>query len=319
MDQNPLISIVVPVYKVESYLDECVESLIKQTYKKLEIILVDDGSPDHCPAMCDAWMARDSRIKVIHKRNGGLPDARNAGISVATGRWLLFIDSDDVVPDCFVEALAAAAQDENVLVVSGMTRFQHRVPFYTQTAVTPQPCQKALTPVRGGLYCCGALYSNAKVQSIDLRFDKTLRNIEDVAWNGIYLRYISKVVYVDVPYFYRMNPNSITSKCVDYVWQVASWIAARRSIMNWFAKKPLTDEQRKEVSGMFRHCQNNIHGECVAGNISYGQLHAMEKESSAQYDMAFVPLPERWMIHHCPKLYHGIYTWLLRIKKAIRK
>ena len=133
------------------------------------------------------------------------------------------------------------------------------------------------------------------------------------------MRYISKVVYVDVPYFYRMNPNSITSKCVDYVWQVASWIAARRSIMNWFAKKPLTDEQRKEVSGMFRHCQNNIHGECVAGNISYGQLHAMEKESSAQYDMAFVPLPERWMIRHCPKLYHGIYTWLLRIKKAIRK
>ena len=85
------------------------------------------------------------------------------------------------------------------------------------------------------------------------------------------------------------------------------------------AENPLTEGQRKEVSGMFRHCQNNIHGECVAGNISYGQLHAMEKEHSAQYDMTYVSVPERWMIRRCPKLYYGIYTLLLRIKKAIRK
>lgn len=93
----PLISVIVPVYHVEKYLDKCVQSIVDQTYQNLEIILVDDGSPDNCPAMCDAWAARDSRIKVIHKPNGGLSDARNAGMAVATGEYIGFIDGDDYV------------------------------------------------------------------------------------------------------------------------------------------------------------------------------------------------------------------------------
>lgn len=94
---TPLISVIVPVYKVEKYLDRCVQSIVDQTYRNLEIILVDDGSPDNCPVMCDAWAERDSRIKVIHKKNGGLSDARNAGMAVATGSFMGFIDSDDYV------------------------------------------------------------------------------------------------------------------------------------------------------------------------------------------------------------------------------
>ena len=93
----PLISLIVPVYKVEKYLDRCVQSIVDQTYSNLEIILVDDGSPDHCPAMCDAWAAKDSRIRVIHKKNGGLSDARNAGMAVATGTYMGFVDSDDYI------------------------------------------------------------------------------------------------------------------------------------------------------------------------------------------------------------------------------
>lgn len=83
MEQEPLVSIIIPVYKVEKFLDECVASVAAQTYANLEILLVDDGSPDNCPAMCDAWAARDPRIRVIHKPNGGLSDARNAGIAEA--------------------------------------------------------------------------------------------------------------------------------------------------------------------------------------------------------------------------------------------
>ena len=93
--EAPLISVIVPVYKVEKYLDRCVQSIADQTYRNLEIILVDDGSPDNCGAMCDTWAEKDSRIRVIHKENGGLSDARNAGMAVATGEFVGFVDSDD--------------------------------------------------------------------------------------------------------------------------------------------------------------------------------------------------------------------------------
>lgn len=92
-----LVTVVVPVYKVEKYLDRCVESIINQTYRNLEIILVDDGSPDCCPQMCDTWAERDPRIKVIHKENGGLSDARNAGLDVSKGKYIVFVDADDYV------------------------------------------------------------------------------------------------------------------------------------------------------------------------------------------------------------------------------
>ena len=97
MEETALISVIVPVYKVEAYLDRCVQSIVDQTYRNLEIILVDDGSPDNCGAMCDAWAEKDSRIKVIHKENGGLSDARNAGMAIATGEYMGFVDSDDYI------------------------------------------------------------------------------------------------------------------------------------------------------------------------------------------------------------------------------
>lgn len=319
MDNNALVSIIVPIYKVEKYLDECVASLVNQTYANLEIILVDDGSPDNCPAMCDAWKMRDSRINVIHKTNGGLPDARNAGICNATGQFLLFIDSDDMIAPCFVENLVKYSHKGQFLVVSSVVRFRDELPAQKKTELLSKKCTKNLAAVRGGMYACGVLYSRELVDSIGLRFDVSLRNLEDVTWNAIYLRYISEVIHVDVPYFYRMNPTSITSKCSDYKWQIASWIAARRSIMNWFADKTLTDDQRKEVTGMFRHCQNNIHAECVAGNISYAELHSMECEPSALFDQSLVSAPERFVMKRFPKLYYGIYTLMLRVKNVIRK
>lgn len=104
-----MISVIIPVYRVEPYLDRCVQSIVEQTYTNLEIILVDDGSPDHCPAMCDAWAERDSRIKVVHKKNGGLSDARNAGMKLATGEYIVFVDSDDWVSDRYVQELYEAA------------------------------------------------------------------------------------------------------------------------------------------------------------------------------------------------------------------
>lgn len=103
--EKALISVVVPVYKVEKYLKRCVESIVKQTYDNLEIILVDDGSPDGCPEICDQYAEKDARIHVYHKSNGGLSDARNVGIEKATGKYITFVDSDDYVSCDYVEYL----------------------------------------------------------------------------------------------------------------------------------------------------------------------------------------------------------------------
>ncbi len=102
---NPLISVIVPVYNVEKYLDRCVESIVNQTYKNLEIILVDDGSPDNSGALCDEWAKKDTRIRVFHKENGGLSDARNAGTDYAEGDFITFVDSDDYILPQYVECL----------------------------------------------------------------------------------------------------------------------------------------------------------------------------------------------------------------------
>ena len=112
-----LISVIVPVYKVEAYLDRCMQSIVNQTYSNLEIILVDDGSPDRCGAMCDAWAEKDSRIKVIHKENGGLSDARNAGMSIANGEYIAFVDSDDWVHPEYLSLLHRAARVYGVTMV----------------------------------------------------------------------------------------------------------------------------------------------------------------------------------------------------------
>lgn len=107
------LSIIVPVYKVEQYLDKCVESILAQTFTDYEIILVDDGSPDNCGQMCREWERRDGRIRTIHKENGGLSDARNAGIDIAKGDYIGFVDSDDYIkPDMF-EVLVANLERNN--------------------------------------------------------------------------------------------------------------------------------------------------------------------------------------------------------------
>jgi len=106
-----LISVVVPMYKVEAYLERCIQSLVDQTYTDLEILLVDDGSPDRCGEICDEWAKKDARIRVIHKKNGGLSDARNAGLVQATGEYIGFVDSDDRIEPRMYELLYKAMQE----------------------------------------------------------------------------------------------------------------------------------------------------------------------------------------------------------------
>ena len=112
-NENPLISIVIPVYKVEKFLGRCVESVVNQTYKNLEIFLIDDGSPDNCPQICDEWAEKESRIKVIHLENAGVANARNTALKQISGDYVGFVDSDDYVePDMYEKLLDTALKND---------------------------------------------------------------------------------------------------------------------------------------------------------------------------------------------------------------
>lgn len=113
MKMKPKVSVILPIYKVEKYLDRCMHSLLNQTLKDIEIIMVDDGSPDNCPSMCDQYVKEDSRVKVIHKQNAGLGFARNSGLEIATGDYIAFVDSDDYVSVTAFEILLKVALEEN--------------------------------------------------------------------------------------------------------------------------------------------------------------------------------------------------------------
>jgi glycosyltransferase involved in cell wall biosynthesis len=135
MQPDCLVSIIVPVYKVEKYIRQCIESIIGQTYTNLEILLVDDGSPDSCGDICDEYAEKDVRIKVIHKKNGGLSDARNAALDVCKGDYLMFVDSDDWVESDYCEkALKAAVENHVSCVVFGVNNIvDETVAFYSKT------------------------------------------------------------------------------------------------------------------------------------------------------------------------------------------
>lgn len=112
-----LVSVIVPIYNVEAYLERCVESILQQTYEHIEIILVDDGSPDRCGSMCEEYAKKDNRIKVLHKKNGGLSDARNAGLEMAKGKYVLFVDSDDLIKKELVESCVQTAEKNSSDIV----------------------------------------------------------------------------------------------------------------------------------------------------------------------------------------------------------
>lgn len=128
---TPTVSVVVPVYRVEKYLDKCVGSICAQTFADFELILVDDGSPDNCPALCDAWAQKDPRIRVIHQKNGGLSAARNSGIEAALGQYLLFIDSDDYIEPDMLRQLVCAAQRSGAQMTLCSLRYEDElgIPF----------------------------------------------------------------------------------------------------------------------------------------------------------------------------------------------
>lgn len=218
-DEKYLISVIVPVYNVEKYLDECVESIINQTYKNLEIILVDDGSPDHCPDMCEKWAEKDSRIKVVHKKNGGLSSARNAGLDVAQGDYIGFIDSDDFIDNDMFEMLLNNALEYSAEVSRCSYRFFEDGKFVDSNEENDEIAIYTSAEATDGLKYSGYLTSIAcnklflKKAVADIRFDETLFSCEDTVFVYQVYKNVHKVVCQDVAkYTYRIHTNHLTTK-----------------------------------------------------------------------------------------------------------
>lgn len=215
---DPKVSVIIPVYKVEEYLDECVKSVVLQTYDNIEILLVDDGSPDKCPEMCDRYSLEDSRIKTFHKKNGGLSSARNYGIENATGQYLFFVDSDDYLDHDVIKKLVEDIQekDADISVAKISTKEDDVIePFDTQSDYI-----RSATPCISGneylsLILRGAI-ENAAWNKLYRRnlFDNVRfregRNNEDFLMFFELCRIANAVSFIDYyGYYYRQRANSI--------------------------------------------------------------------------------------------------------------
>ncbi|MCH9275520.1 glycosyltransferase family 2 protein [Bifidobacterium amazonense] len=222
MDENTLVSVIVPVYKVERYLDECVAGIVGQTHRRLEILLVDDGSPDGCPAMCDAWAAKDDRIRVIHKTNGGLSDARNAGLAQATGECIYFVDSDDAVAPQLIEHCLAAMRehDADLVMFQFDTISENGAPLISDYKHNDFDQVMVMTPVEGikaqlKADIDGYFWSFLAAAPIykDHAFSFPVgRKIEDMARICNVIGESRRIVRIpEVLYHYRLRGGSITS------------------------------------------------------------------------------------------------------------
>lgn len=281
MENNCLVTIVVPVYNVERYLDDCVRSIVDQSYDNLEIILVDDGSTDSSGKKCDNWDSVDKRIKVIHQDNLGLSGARNTGISIAKGDYIAFIDSDDYIHRDYVKSMYEACLDNNVqLCVCGILEtiddvdtaspYEGKVELVNQEQLFDQ-----LYTIRNVETVSAANKLYAIELFDDIRYPVGRRH-EDEATIHYIIEKVSTAAWIGFPmYYYRQTPNSITRqtyniKMLDELWskevrldffrgrgmsdlyQKALYVYCSRIISHIEMMKDYTDEEFKSASQHYK-------------------------------------------------------------------
>lgn len=218
---KPRITIIVPVYKVEKYLEKCVESVINQTYKNIEIILVNDGSPDNCPYICDKYARKDQRIKVIHKKNGGLSDARNVGLDEAKGEYVLFVDSDDYIElnscEKFIDIIGNKSPD---IVVGNAKRLENNKIYYMKHRLntgrhTINGKKFLETELKAGTMYMAAwlnLYRKSFLLDNKLKFSVGLLHEDEEFTPRAFLK-ADSVMSTDLDFYnYIIRENSITTR-----------------------------------------------------------------------------------------------------------
>lgn len=278
MSENPLVSVIVPVYNVEEYLNECIESIVNQTYTELNIILVNDGSEDNSLQICRKWEKKDRRIIVIDQKNQGVSKARNAGLKRAMGNYVIFVDADDFIDLTAIEFLVKN-REQHILPGLAIDRFLEK----NEKGSKPQKVTenfRDLMDRRSGYFCWGILYDIEIIKKYHIVFPERIENLEDVIWNIIYGIHVENTILIEkAQYHYRNREGSITSKCKDYEWQIECWI----KVLNVLDSVEINKEKKKYLKQEKRRCRNNLFAEVYCGNVSWKNFaHICEKNQSQQ-------------------------------------
>ena len=242
---NNLISVIVPVYNVKPYIDKCMQTILSQTYSNLEIILVDDGSTDGSSDVCDTYAASDSRIKVIHKENGGLSSARNAALDIATGDYIGFVDSDDYIHVQMFEKLIDASKKSDCEISicahyteKGNTLYIDEPVFDNEIIYTPNDAQKTLIEdINIRSYAWDKLYKANLFEGVRYPVG---RNYEDIATTHILFSKAKKICHIpQYLYYYQIREGSISNHPSLEKWQktVQILLSVRRNAITSLLKE----------------------------------------------------------------------------------
>ena len=258
-----LISVIVPIYRVEPYLDRCIRSLVDQTYYNLEIILIDDGSPDKCPEICDEWEKKDHRIKVIHKENGGLSDARNAGMQIMTGDYVSYIDSDDWVSGNMYEKMLYKIKEQKADIcecqfqkTSGDIKNDIQQQTDNVNVLNKKEALKAVIEEKINPVVWNKIYKREIVEG--LFFEKGRCN-EDEFFTYKAIDKADKIIQIqDVCYYYFFREDSIINE--TYNIKRLDGLEARYQRMNYLEKYPEVYgiAKRRLVFNCMYHYQKGI-------------------------------------------------------------
>ncbi len=227
----PKVSVIVPVYKVEKYLNRCVDSILAQTFTDFELILVDDGSPDNCPKICDEYAEKDERVGVIHKENGGVSSARNDGIDMSQGEWIMFVDSDDWIEEDMLEGMVAKIKDDVDMVISSADfigpgeneKTSATMPDsrYLSKEIVEKKFNGELPSALIDVPWC-KLYKREVIIRENIKFDISICTGEDAQFNAKYLSYIKNVETMKDSYYryIREGNDSLSLRFYENFYQI---------------------------------------------------------------------------------------------------
>ena len=261
--QEPLISIIVPVYKAENYLNKCVESIILQNYKRWELLLVNDGSPDSCGVLCDNWAKRDDRIRVLHKANGGVSSARNMGLEFAKGDWICFIDSDDYVDEEYLNNLFSPIDTHTDLVYANYDTYT-KIPYDISLDIKSAIDFMIVHDIFNMSGPVAKLYRANLIRDFKISFPIDIHMGEDAIFNIRFLNVANRVAFTQSNnYHYIPNQGSLSSKYYNFESEYNAYKIWKKEELILFSKYCTPDKALKMTWNIRGSDQFNRVLQCV--------------------------------------------------------